>query len=399
MDTISWNIIDKYFKDNPYNLVAHHLDSYNDFFSKGIFQIFLDNNPIRFIERDDNIENDKRNQCLLYLGGKKADKIYFGKPIIYDDTNINGISEPYPHYMYPNDARLRNMWYGMTIHYDVDVDIIYYEGEERKQTSITLEKIYLGRFPIMLQSNFCILKTLAPEIRFNMGECRNDYGGYFIIGGKEKVIISQEKFANNMLYIKKNKEDDNYSHSAEIRSVSEDPSKPIRTTAVNMVAPSPTLSNNQIVVMIPNVRKPIPLFIVMRALGIVSDKDIIRTCILDLNLFESYVDLFIPSIHDASKIFNQETALRFIATFTKRNTVSSVIEILSNFFLPHIGELNFLDKAYYIGYMVFKLLKVYINEEKPTDRDNFRFQRIELSGSLLYDLFREYYSIQQKEIP
>lgn len=300
--------------------------------------------------------------------------------------------------MYPNDARLRNMWYGMTIHYDVDVDIIYYEGEERKQTSITLEKIYLGRFPIMLQSNFCILKTLAPEVRFNLGECRSDYGGYFIISGKEKVIISQEKFANNMLYIKKNKKEDNYSHSAEIRSVSEDPSKPIRTTAVNIVAPGPTLSNNQIVVMIPNVRKPIPLFIVMRALGIVSDKDIIRTCILDLNLFESYVDLFIPSVHDASKIFNQETALRFIASFTKRNTVSSVIEILSNFFLPHIGELNFLDKAYYIGYMVFKLLKVFMNEEKPTDRDNFRFKRIELSGSLLYDLFREYYLIQKRNI-
>ena len=53
MDTISWNLIDKYFKDNPYNLVAHHLDSYNDFFSKGIFQIFRENNPIRFIESED----------------------------------------------------------------------------------------------------------------------------------------------------------------------------------------------------------------------------------------------------------------------------------------------------------------------------------------------------------
>jgi len=398
MDKISWKIIDTYFNDNPNNLVAHHLESYNDFFSNGINKIFRDNNPIRFIEREDSTESSvsvkdkdsKKNEALLYLGGKDGSKIYFGKPIIYD--------EKHTHYMYPNDARLRNMWYGMTIHYDVDVDIFYYEGEERKQSSITLEKIYLGRFPIMLHSNFCILKTLAPEIRFNMGECRNDYGGYFIISGKEKVIISQEKFANNMLYIKKNKEEDTYSHSAEIRSVSEDPSKPIRTTAVNIVAPGPTLSNNQIVVMIPNVRKPIPLFIVMRALGIVSDKDIIRTCILDLNLFESYVDLFIPSVHDASKIFNQETALRFIASFTKRNTVSSVIEILSNFFLPHIGELNFLDKAYYIGYMVFKLLKVFMKEEKPTDRDNFRFQRIELSGSLLYDLFREYYLIQKRNI-
>ena len=392
MNDISWKILDTYFNDNPHNLVAHHLESYNDFFSNGINKIFRDNNPIRFIEREEtgSKEDMKKNECLLYLGGKDGSKIYFGKPIIYDDNNV--------HYMYPNDARLRNMWYGMTIHYDVDVIIIYYLEDERKEMTMTLEKIYLGRFPIMLQSNFCILKTLSPDIRFNMGECRNDYGGYFIIGGKEKVIISQEKFADNMLYIKENKPEDTYSYSADVRSVSEDPSKPIRTTSVKIVAPGPTLSNNQMVVLIPNVRKPIPLFIVMRALGIVSDRDIIRTCLLDLHQYQHYIDLFIPSIHDANKIFNQETAIKFIAGFTKRNTVSSVMEILSNFFLPHIGELNFLEKAYYVGNMVFKLLKVFTKEEKPTDRDNFRFQRIELSGSLLYDLFREYYLIQKRTI-
>jgi DNA-directed RNA polymerase II subunit RPB2 len=85
-----------------------------------------------------------------------------------------------------------------------------------------------------------------------------------------------------MLYIRKNKDDDIYSHSAEIRSLSEDTSKPIRTTAVKIVAPSPSLSNNQIVVAVPNVRKPVPLFILMRALGVISDKDIIKTCLLDL---------------------------------------------------------------------------------------------------------------------
>ena len=74
----------------------------------------------------------------------------------------------------------------------------------------------------MLQSDLCILKGLPKNVRFNMGECRNDYGGYFIIDGKEKVIVSQEKFADNMLYIKKNKADNIYSYSAEIRSVSED---------------------------------------------------------------------------------------------------------------------------------------------------------------------------------
>ena len=93
----------------------------------------------------------------------------------------------------------------------------------------------------MLQSDLCILKGLSREVRFNMGECRNDYGGYFIIDGKEKAIVCQEKFADNMLYISDQEQQSRgivYSHSAKIRSVSEDASKPIRTLAVRIVAPT-----------------------------------------------------------------------------------------------------------------------------------------------------------------
>jgi DNA-directed RNA polymerase II subunit RPB2 len=405
MEEISWKIIDKYFTDNPSNLVRHHLDSYNDFIEKGIFKIFKENNPIRIIEREEeNQEKKSRNECLIYLGGKQGDKIYFGKPIIYDDLD----NEKYAHYMYPNDARLRNMTYGSTIHYDVEIDFIYYtESGEKKETYVTFEKVYLGKIPIMLQSNLCILHSLSTQARFNMGECKNDYGGYFIIDGKEKSIICQEKFADNMLYVRENKmaQGELYSHSAEIRSVSEDPSKPLRTVAVKIVAPSPTLTNNQIVVLLPNVRKPIPLFIVMRALGVISDKKIIEYCLLDLEKNESYIDLFIPSVHNALKVFNQKTALQYISTFIKRSQGSGVSDdiigvqnILMNYFLPHIGENNFLDKAYFLGYMVRRLLRVYTKEEKPTDRDNFRYKRVELSGSLLYDLFREYFNLQNKAI-
>ena len=403
MESVSWQILDKYFTENTHNLVAHHLDSYNDFFSSGINNIFKENNPIRFIARNDELLQEgitgprkkqkqvNGNQLLLYLGGKNGDKIYFGKPVIYDDN--------YTHFMYPNDARLRNMTYGLSIHYDVDVEIITYD-ELGNETIVekTLPKISLGSFPIMLQSNLCILNKLAPEVRFNMGECKHDYGGYFIIQGKEKVIISQEKFADNMIYIKVNKEDDLYSHSAEVRSVSEDASKPIRTTGVKIVAPSTKYTNNQIVVNVPNVRKPVPLFILMRALGLSSDKQIIEYCLLDLDKNAGYVDLFIPSVHDATKIFNQETAIQYIATFTKRRTTTGVLDILMNYMLPHIGTDNLLDKAYFIGYMVNKLLRVFTKEDKPTDRDNFAFKRIELSGALIYDLFREYYLIQKRNI-
>jgi len=402
MEDISWKLIGKYFKDNPYNLVSHHLDSYDAFFEKHIYQIFHENNPVRFIEpieEGDTTEVENRNECLLYLGGKDGSKIYIGKPVIYDDNNS--------HYMYPNEARLRNMTYGTTIHYDVHVDMIYYEGDVRKEHSLTLEQIYLGRFPIMVQSKLCVLNNLPREVRFNMGECRNDYGGYFISNSNEKAIISQEKFADNMLYVKKNTKDsvpddqsegEMYSYSAEIRSVSEDASKPVRKTAIMIVAPSSKLSNNQVVVQIPNVRKPIPLFIVMRALGVVSDKKIIEYCLLDLEKNEYLIDVFVPSVHDALSVFNQKTAIEFIATFTKRRTVSGVLDILMNFLLPHVGTTNLLDKAYFIGYMTNRMLRVVKKIDKPTDRDHFRFKRIELSGSLMYDLFREYFLIQHKSI-
>jgi len=387
-DSIVWKCIDAYFNENPYSLVQHHLDSYNSFMTEGIFQIFKENNPIRFIERSE--EEGDRNECRLYLAGKDGTRLHFGKPMIYTNTDAE--------YMYPNRARLRNMTYGTTIHYDVDVEYIYYEGGEKKVHTVRLEKIYLGRFPIMLHSNLCILQGMHPNGRYALGECRNDYGGYFIIDGKEKVIVPQETFANNMLYIRKNKEDNLYSYSAEIRSVSEDPSKPIRTTAIKIVAPSPSYTNNQIVVTVPNVRKPVPLFILMRALGIVSDKAIIETCLLDIRKNEQYIDLFIPSIHDAGYFFTQQNALEYIQSFTKRRTISGVHDILMNYFLPHIGDKNYLDKAYFVGYMVQRLLRVFTQEENPTDRDNFRFKRIELTGTLLYDLFREYFLLQKRNI-
>ena len=506
--SLAWNIIDSFFKDDPKCLVRHHIESYNDFFTSGIFKIFKEKNPIRVQTRyDPNLARydtdtqttnpelgfgEYRSQALLYLGGKDGSKIYFGKPVIYDEGR--------QHYMYPNEARLRNMTYAMTIHYDVEVEYIdileegevpravapkgvklhmedsdeederyenfkenpqtkkggdyqlEYEADETKdvygggpkapvkkpfkkpkakrdaltpkdtgeirelterslvsknvqKTTSIMEKVFLGRFPIMLQSDFCILGSLSKNIRFQMGECRNDIGGYFIIDGKEKVLVPQEKFADNLLDVKK-EDSDGFLASATIRSVSENVSKPIRTLSVKVMAPYSAgegfqrvrLSGHNIVVNIPNVRKPVPLFIVFRALGILSDKDIITTCIHDLERFEPMLDLFVPSVHEAGGIMTQKAAIDFIAVLTKGKTTETVLEILSDYFLPHIGELNFTHKAYFLGYMVFRLLKVHADIDQETNRDNYKFKRIETSGSIIADLFRETYNLQQKNI-
>ncbi|NBP65747.1 MAG: hypothetical protein EBU66_13930 [Bacteroidetes bacterium] len=397
---LPWKVIQRLFDDDPQMMVRHHIDSYNDFFGKGIYKIFRERNPIILQKEQDPDTQEFNLRCELYLGGKNGDKVYFGKPIIYDDDR--------EHYMFPNEARLRNMTYGTTIHYDVDVvfKIAVPDdtggggggGRRIEVTTATLERILLGRFPIMIQSNNCILHGLEPKARFYMGECKNDYGGYFIIDGKEKTIISQEKFADNMLYIRKNNEDNMYTHAADIRTVSEDASKPERTLSVRIVAPTTLLTNKQIVVNIPNVRSPVPLFIVFRALGVLSDREILEYCLLDLDEHAELLDHFIPSIHDANKIFTQEGAIKFIATLTKSKTIPQVHDILMNYFLPQVGETNYIQKAYFLGNMVYKLLRVSLNIDAPTDRDSFRFKRIELSGSLIYDLFKEYYALQQQHI-
>lgn len=391
IEKIAWEVTDRYFTENPAFLVAHHLDSYNDFINRGIFNVFKENGTIKYVSIV-KVDGVPANQLTLYLGGRDGRRVYFGKPVIADQA--------YTHLMYPNDARLRNMTYAATIHFDVDVDFEFTPPgtTEVQKQSITIDKIYLGRFPIMLQSCLCILQGMERQTRYQMGECLNDYGGYFIIDGNEKVVVSQETFADNMLYIRANKPDDEYTHSAEIRSKSEDTSKPIRTTAVKIVAPSATWTNGQIVVMVPNVRKPVPLFILMRALGVISDEDIIRTCLLDLDKNANMVDAFIPSIHDAGTIYTQELAIKYIASFTKRGTVSGAMAILSDYFLPHIGELNFAPKAYFIGLMTYRMLKVRAGEEAPTDRDNYQYKRVELTGDLLYALFREYFLLYRKAV-
>ena len=389
---MSWNIIKKYFKEEPNALVLHHLQSYNEFINKGVQQILSERNPIEIRKNYNNTIDDYEIQANVYLGKKDGSGIHFGKPIIYDNDRV--------HYMMPNEARLRNMTYGFALYIDILFEFKTYNHETKDFVSeyFTIDKYFFGKFPLMIHSDLCILSSMNSETRFQMGECKNDYGGYFIIDGKEKSIVSQEKFADNMLYVKKNAEGEAYSYSGAIRMVSEDASKPERTMKIHYVAPTSKISNNNIVVQVPNVRKPIPLFILMRALGVISDKTIISYCLLDLEANKEYVDLFIPSVHDAGVIFTQEHALKYIGKLTKRQTIVSAHDILMNYFLPNIGTTNYYHKAYFLGHMVFELLQVKTGAKMPTDRDSFMYKRVEVPGKLMYDLFKEYYKIQEHSI-
>ena len=110
---ITWKVIDKLFKSNQNYLVKHHLDSYNDFFKNDLVKIIKENNPIKLIKNQDPKTKQYNNRCELYLGGKSGNRIYYGKPIIVENDENK--------LMYPNTARLRNMTYSFSIHYDLEV--------------------------------------------------------------------------------------------------------------------------------------------------------------------------------------------------------------------------------------------------------------------------------------
>ena len=124
MDLINdkvWEMLESYMLDNPNYLIRHHIDAYNRFYKHDIYSIFKESNAIRIVSEDE--KGKITSECKLNIGGKDANLLYFIKLVVYDGKGRQ-------HFHFPNEARLRNMNYAMTIHYDVDIEII---TEKEKQ--------------------------------------------------------------------------------------------------------------------------------------------------------------------------------------------------------------------------------------------------------------------------
>ena len=177
MNEIAWKTIDRYFNENPQILVKHHLDSYNDFFSKGIINIFKNTNPLRLLEELDEETQQYKYECNIYFGGKDGTKFRIGKPTIYDhDTKEMRI-------LYPNEARLKNLTYGCDIFFDIEVEYslldedtgkYIYKNIEPPMNTDFMKNKFLTRLPIMLHSKICSLYGLTEQMKMNLGEGKYD---------------------------------------------------------------------------------------------------------------------------------------------------------------------------------------------------------------------------------
>ena len=387
MEIEPWNLIDTYFRENKHYLTKHHIDSYNDFIINKIPQTFKQYNP-QIIYKEYNEEDDNyKYEIHIYYGGKNSDKIYIGKPVLYTENDVTDNKR----LMYPNEARLRNLSYSSHIFCDIEVDYVIRNPDETIK-NITYEKVNIGKIPIMLQSKLCVLNDANFHTKKHMGECPYDQGGYFVVEGQEKVIVSHERKAENKLYILESN-DGPIKYSAQIKSIPESDFKYARTTHVNLMSKDDT-----IMVKLACLTKPVPLFVLFRALGIESDKEILKFILYKLDDEKSklFFNLLTPSIHNTGPILNQEMAITYLSTYTHGGSISHAIDVITTDLFPHVGE-EFINKAYYLGYVVHKLLNVSQGIDQPTDRDNFIYKRVDLSGFLLAALFRENYRQFQRD--
>ena len=193
MDIKTDDIIQKYFEQKNI-LVNHQIESYNYYVDEIIPKIINQYFPvlINFNDSSYTIQNIKLS----------INKLQVGKPLMVEN---NGCSK----LMTPHMARIRNSTYLCPIIVDFGSQITINEnGTTIELNEKIIPNIIIGKIPIMVRSKYCILGQKGLD-----KECKYDLGGYFLINGNEKVIISQEKVANNLIQVFKNpKNSSKYSH-------------------------------------------------------------------------------------------------------------------------------------------------------------------------------------------
>jgi len=262
----------------------------------------------------------------------------------------------------------------------------------------------------MLKSSICVLKQynhLSPEIT---GECSMDGGGYFIINGSEKTCLGQERAAeNNIMCFCLKKKNNKWSWLSEVKSVPDD--KCISPKQINLtIATKNNGSGHPMYINIPRIKNPIPIFTVFRALGILSDKEICQIILLDIDTEDNKPLLFAlkASIINSQKIDTQEEAINFVtsnAMYTPINMTPEegykkkrefTVNVLENDLFPHCKTKT--HKIYFMGLMINKLLQTSLGRRKCDDRDSYKNKRVDLTGSLLNNLFRNYFNKLVKDM-
>lgn len=391
---MEWKVLGQYFRDHMYPFTNHHLDSYRDFLRTHIPTTIKTYNPITMVKYDDH--EQVQLKVDIYVGGKDAKNVYLDRPVMFDNEGKQIL-------LTPHEARLRNLTYQTNVFADLEV---HFTKEDGSVSERTFSRVLIGAVPIMTHSDPCVLHGQGSDVLRELNECVYDQGGYFIVDGKEKVIVSQERITTNRLFLSKlNADDQNFSYKGMIRCTGESGEAALMPRTVELyLVKTPDLmleddvkedmrsAKGAILVSLPSVNGKIPLTTLFRALGVESDKDIVEH-ILGSNGNTQFQQFLRPSIaHGATTAgFTQEEALQYLKGRVFYKSIDHVKSILVSDVFPNIKGPNSM-KARYLGYLVSQFMKVALGIQPPSDRDGYAFKRVDISGFLLAQLFQETYN-------
>uniref|UniRef100_A0A6C0BAW2 DNA-directed RNA polymerase n=1 Tax=viral metagenome TaxID=1070528 RepID=A0A6C0BAW2_9ZZZZ len=418
-------ILEKYFAQaEGRQIISHQLESFNHFMDIDIPEIVQQVNPI-VIRGSPEIPLSGPRSALATATGLSTtaanalmsaataapsaivqanyeyevqilfENISLRKPTIFEN---NGAILP----MMPNDARLRNLTYASPLFVDVRVKTTFINNTKQGERIIRerlFPNVHLGKIPVMVGSKYCLLhdqKHLHPS---SLGECAEDFGGYFIITGGERVIISQERMSENRPFVfRNNRNPTKEVEVIEVKSIGPDNDQVPKNNAVKIMYHPKNSQLHLLRATIPRIKTDIPLFVLFRALGIVADKDIYDLIIGTENdaLFDSVMS---ETILEAQEIQTQEQALAWISTqvnswSSRGNKALKISDILNTECFPHVGinEASWYDKACFLAHMTRKVLWVNSARIPNDDRDAYPNKRVDLPGFLLANLFRTYFT-------
>ena len=401
---IPWILIESYFKHKHLKqLVKHQLESYNYFVNNQIQQTIEMFNPLLIVSDHDYIKEHNLHRLEIEITFENF-SIY--RPQIYENNGSTKI-------MFPQEARLRNFSYSSAMTIDLNIKYTVRNGENYKNVlnyQKKIKNVHIGKLPIMLKSDLCVLNQYKHLDHNETGECYMDPGGYFIINGSEKTCISQERAAENQIYcfnIEKN--NNKWSWKAEMKCIPD--WKCISPKQITMyIASRNNGYGKAIYLQIPRIKIPIPLFIIFRAFNIISDKEICELIVLNIDNenMKKMLNALKASIIDANKYMTKESAIKFIVNnviYTPMNMDKETgskkkydfaMEVLSNDIFPHCKTET--QKIYMLGYMTNMLLQTSFGWLQESDRDSYMNKRVDLTGPLLNNLLRNYFNKLVKDM-
>ena len=392
---------------NP--IVQHHIDSYNDLVERRIPLFLKASNPIRLVLGD-------AREIRVYLGGKSGDAVGYRPPL-----------DELEYAVMPNTCRTENKTYSLDCIGDIDVE--YQIGADVE--TVKFEKVALARLPLMLRSKFCHLSALSPEESYAQGEDYHELGGYFVIDGGERVLLSQERLGNNIFYAgkraivstteeeqvggKTEEKGENKEYYAGFRAISDDGARgpwshylvipPAKREVTLEEIDARAGSKNAIkdygatrirgmpVVTLPGFKIPVPILSVFHLLGLTSDKDIYDTMLVGVPESDRtvYDDIFMQLILGHTV----ESDMEVLRVATKTRTQEEVFYNLQVMLFPNIEDEDigalYRRKAYSLGHLLRLAVENAIGIREPSDRDHFRFKRFDVSGDLCFQEFRRIY--------